>query len=174
MRVQAATRGDGFVGEDVTHNVPAINGLPQRLPAVCRGRSTPFTVRGEVYISHEDFEGLNREREQHGLEPFSNARNAAAGSLRLPDPVKAAGRRLRFVAFECMPGQGGGVFAARHTDAMRELGTMGFETLEPHSKVAHGVEAAIGAAEGMLASRGELPFQADGFVIKLNRLAVRT
>lgn len=186
--VQAATRGDGLVGEDVTHNVAAISGLPRTLPRTPAGsphRGAPFTVRGEVFISLADFEELNRERMASGEEPFASARNAAAGSLRLPDPQRAAGRRLRFVAFELLHGQGlpqrpeegacaAGLVVARHTEAMEELGRLGFDTLAACTRVEHGLEAAIHAAEQMMATRADLPFQADGFVIKLNCLAVRT
>lgn len=183
--MQAATRGDGLVGEDVTHNVGAIAGLPRTLAAGSPYRSTPFTVRGEVFISLEDFEALNCERVARGKEPFANARNAAAGSLRLPDPQRAAGRRLRFVAFELLLAQGPqqqrgegvgstGLSPARHTEAVHELGRLGFATLAAWTRVEHGVEAAVHAAEHMMTTRADLPFQVDGCVIKLNRLAVRT
>lgn len=180
--VQAATRGDGFVGEDVTHNGAAIDGLPQRVSTEWTAGRAPFTVRGEVYISLEGFAQLNRERAQMAAELFSNARNAAAGSLRLLDPQEAARRRLRFVAFEMRQGGRGkqaGVGGAaagmpqRHTDAMQELALMGFETLAEHTRVARGIEAAIAAAEELMARRTELPFQADGVVLKLDLLSVR-
>ena len=92
---QAATRGDGETGEDVTANARAIKAIPLKLSATLPGETE---IRGEVYMDKADFEKLNREQTEKGLEPFANPRNAAAGSLRQKNPAVTAGRRLKFFA----------------------------------------------------------------------------
>eukprot|EP00892_Ulva_mutabilis_P003460 jgi/Ulvmu1/1486/UM011_0216.1 len=180
--VQVATRGDGFVGEDVTHNSSAIAGLPSvpcGVPDFDGAVPQTFTVRGEVYISRQDFEELNRERAAAGLEPFSNARNAAAGSLRLLDAQQAARRRLSFVAFELLPGDEWHAtemvwHAQGHTDRLQLLECMGFETLSQYTRRVPNIEDAIGAAEELLLARPRLPFQSDGVVIKVDDFTAQT
>lgn len=97
--LQAATRGDGLIGEDVTPNAAHIAGLPAFIANPVAPR---FTVRGEVFISKRDFAAVNAAREAAGLDLFSTARNAAAGSLRLLDSNLVAQRRLSFAAFELL------------------------------------------------------------------------
>jgi DNA ligase (NAD+) len=95
--VSAATRGDGKIGEDVTQNVKTIESVPLSLTGVLA--QGEVLVRGEIYITKEDFEGLNKERATEGLEAFANPRNLAAGSIRQLDPAIAASRKLRFFAW---------------------------------------------------------------------------
>src|SRR5262249_14147400 len=92
-----ATRGDGVHGDDVTHNLKTIHGLPLRLAA----ENPPkfFEARGEVYLTRADLARVNRERTAKGLEPYANPRNLAAGTLKLLDPRLSAGRRLRLFTY---------------------------------------------------------------------------
>ncbi len=94
-----ATRGDGRIGEDVTANLRTLRGLPLRL-----NRELDLTVRGEVYMRHADFARINAERIAAGEEPFKNARNTAAGSLKLLDPREVASRPLRAILYEAVDG----------------------------------------------------------------------
>lgn len=95
--VRGATRGNGVVGEDVTANVKAIDAIPSQLRSAVPG---VVEVRGEVYMSRQDFDALNTERAENGAEPFSNPRNAASGSLRQLDPEETRRRRLGFFAYD--------------------------------------------------------------------------
>ena len=95
--VQAATRGDGYVGENVTANVITIGDIPKQVKA--REFPDPFEVRGEIYMSHSAFAALNVEQEKAGAKVFANPRNAAAGSLRQLDPSVTASRPLQFFAY---------------------------------------------------------------------------
>ncbi len=167
--VQGATRGDGFVGEDVTANIKTIFSIPLTLR-----EPLSFTVRGEVYMPRSVFRKLNEKREAAGEALFANPRNAAAGSLRQLDPKVAAERRLDIFVFNF---QAGSPYLDGHTptlhsetlDRLEELGfhTIGNRTLETD---AAGIEAQI---ERIGALREALPYDIDGVVIKLNRLADR-
>ena len=119
--VQAATRGDGRVGEDVTANVATIAGLPHRLPA---GAPDVLEVRGEVYMSLASFEALNDRAEQAGQPRFANPRNAAAGSLRQKDARITAQRELSFWCYQLGEVVGGPSFTSHHQtlDFLAELG----------------------------------------------------
>ncbi len=166
--VQAATRGDGTEGEDVTANVKTIKSIPLKLP---KGEGVNLGVRGEVYIKKADFEALNRERERKGEPLFANPRNAAAGSLRQLDPKVTASRPLDAFFYDILYLEG------------REVGTQadGFELLKefnfkvnPLTKVCRGIEAAIEFCETWTARRDELPYEIDGIVIKVNSLQFQT
>lgn len=95
--VQAATRGDGYEGENVTANVRTISDIPKEIET--RGVPDPLEVRGEIYMSRSAFQALNEEQERRGDRPFANPRNAAAGSLRQLDSTITASRPLRFFAY---------------------------------------------------------------------------
>lgn len=165
----AATRGDGAVGEDVTANVRTIRSIPIRLHAV-DGQPVPRTVeiRGEVYISRRDFARLNEGLVEAGAKPFMNPRNSAAGSLRQKDPALTSRRPLRFIAYQVGYVTDGPVLASHH-EVLAWLRASGFEA-SPGSERHHDIDAVWAAAEAWRARRNELPFEADGVVIKVDEL----
>jgi DNA ligase (NAD+) len=162
--VQAATRGDGTEGEDVTANVRTIRDVPVRL----RGHAPAvLEVRGEVYMVREEFLDLNRRQAERGEKVFANPRNAAAGSLRQLDPGVTAGRPLRFFAYAW--GELSAPLGASQWAARERLAELGFELNQPTALCGSAAELlahhrAIGAA------RADLPFDIDGVVYKVNRL----
>ena len=125
--VQGATRGDGFVGEDVTQNLRTVFSLPMRLPEPLN-----LTVRGEVYMPRSVFERLNRVREEEGQALLANPRNAAAGSLRQLDPEVAASRGLDLFIFNLQEGSlyTDGHEATSHTQVLDRLAELGFPVLQ--------------------------------------------
>jgi DNA ligase (NAD+) len=169
LLVGAATRGDGVVGEDVTANARTIREVPQALTG--KGWPQVLEVRGEVYMTDEDFLKLNEQQEQAGGKIFANPRNAAAGSLRQLDPAVTAERPLRFTAHGW--GEAAQAFAATHSEALRKLHGWGFRRSEP-SRVVR-VQAAdrsglFGFYEEMERMRARLGFSIDGLVLKVDRL----
>ena len=144
--VRGATRGDGTVGEDITHNVRTISTIPLRL----LGKAQPATleVRGEIYMPKAGFEALNRQALEKGTKSFANPRNAAAGSLRQLDPRLTATRPLEFFAYGI--GAIDGVPSPeRHSDLLHWLRELGLRVC-PRNKLVHG----LGAAETYYASIG--------------------
>ena len=168
--VRGATRGDGFVGEDVTENLKTIKTIPLELnepvPYLC--------VRGEVYMPRAVFEQLNKVREEEGLQLFANPRNAAAGSLRQLDPKIAASRRLAIFVFNLQEGDiyTDGRKPTTHTETLERLSELGFATL-PETAKAVGYDAVAKHVEYLGDKRPELSFDMDGAVIKVNDLAGR-
>jgi DNA ligase (NAD+) len=166
--VQAATRGNGSVGDDVTVNARVIAGIPLRL--MTASPPNALEVRGEVVILNEDFAAFQADQVRQGEEPFKNPRNAAAGALKLLDPRLARERRLRFLAHGV--GYLEGVNWATYMEflaAIRELGI----PATPDVSLAHGFEDLQKVCARMIERVPELPFEVDGLVIKLNRLADR-
>jgi len=164
--VQAATRGDGEVGENVTRNARTIADIPQLLadaPAL-------LEVRGEVYMSHADFEALNLRQADHGEKTFANPRNAAAGSLRQLDAGITAARPLRFFAYAW------GALSAPLSDTqmgtINRLKTLGFKT-NPLTRLCDGPEAMIQHYRLIEAQRAVLGYDIDGVVYKVNDLALQ-
>ena len=167
---RGATRGDGFVGEDVTENLKTIKTIPLELkepiPYLC--------VRGEVYMPRAVFEQLNKVREEEGLALFANPRNAAAGSLRQLDPKIAASRRLAIFVFNL---QEGDLYTddrkpTTHLETLERLSELGFTVLTETVK-AVGYDAVAKHVEYLGNKRPELAFDMDGAVIKVNDLAGR-
>ena len=166
--VAASTRGDGSVGEDVTQNLMTIHSVPLRL----HGKSIPqlVEVRGEVLISHQDFEKLNHKRQIAGEEMFANPRNAAAGSMRQLDTAITASRPLTafwyglgaFVGSDLMQNA-----PASQFELLEQLNSWGFLTSE-HFKVCQGVHQVQDFYEKILQIRESLPFDIDGIVVKVN------
>jgi DNA ligase (NAD+) len=163
--VQAATRGDGRVGEDVTANVRTVGEIPHRL----KGSGWPdvIEVRGEVYLGHEEFAALNAAAEAAGQKTYANPRNAAAGSLRQIDPSITATRPLRFFAYAW--GLISETFAKTQWEALAHLKAWGFQTT-PQSQCVKGPEGLLAAYREMEALRPHLGFDIDGVVYKVDRL----
>ena len=176
--VQAATRGDGEVGEDVTQNIRTINQIALRLP---EGAPSVLEVRGEVYMRRADFEALNEKQREKiaqgakGEKTFVNPRNAAAGGVRQLDPAIAAQRRLSFFAYGLgeitAPAQGGPDFKT-HFELLETLKSWGFPVAAQVER-AHGAIELIAYHERMGASRDSLPYDIDGVVYKVNSLALQ-
>ena len=165
--VRALTRGDGIVGEDVSHNVRTIRSVPMRLRAPEGGRIPAHVeVRGEVYMSRSGLDRLNAERADAGQPQFMNPRNAAAGSIRQLDPSLAASRPLGFFAYS-LAGGGADAQLPSHSAAMEWLGQVGFQTSPDHRVHATIAEASARCAEWER-QRPKLDFDIDGVVIKVD------
>ena len=168
--VKGATRGDGFIGEDVTENLKTIKTIPLELnepiPYLC--------VRGEVYMPKEVFNQLNQLREEEGIALFANPRNAAAGSLRQLDPKIAASRRLAIFVFNLQEGDiyTDGRQPLTHTETLNRLKELGFTVLPEYTKCTGG-EAVAKHVAYLGERRPDLSFDMDGAVIKVNSLEGR-
>ena len=174
--VQAATRGDGETGEDVTQNIRTIAQIPLRLPTDC---PTVLEVRGEVYMRRADFEALNdRQRARiaagaKGEKTFVNPRNAAAGAVRQLDPGIAAQRPLSFFAYglgEVSTVEAGGPAFETHFELLQTLKKWGFP-VAAQTSIACGAPELIAFHRRIGADRSALPYDIDGVVYKVNRLA---
>jgi DNA ligase (NAD+) len=163
--VQAATRGDGRVGEDVTANVRTIADIPNRLAG--SGWPDEIEVRGEVYLGHEAFIALNAAATAAGTKTYANPRNAAAGSLRQIDPKITAARPLSFFAYAW--GLLSEPFAETQWEALAKLKAWGFQTT-PQSQRVENAAGLLGAYAKMEALRPRLAYDIDGVVYKVDRL----
>jgi DNA ligase (NAD+) len=163
--VNAATRGDGFEGEDVTANVRTIKDLPQKLV----GRNVPEVceVRGEVYMMHADFAELNKRQAEAGRPLFVNPRNTAAGALRQLDPAMTAARPLHFFAYSY--GELSAIPADTQSGMLAWLKSAGFVTNEL-TEICHGVEELIAFHRKVETQRATLGYDIDGVVYKVDRL----
>ena len=163
--VRGATRGDGTTGEDVTENLRTVRSVPLRI----ENAPERLIVRGEVYMSKTVFEELNREREINGEALLANPRNAAAGSMRQLDPKVAASRKLDIIFFNMQYTSGTPYETHAETlDAMRD---MGFPVI-PY-KVYDSLHDCVERIEWLGENRGDLPYDMDGAVIKINSLSQR-
>lgn len=162
---QAATRGDGRVGEDVTANVRTLSEIPKRLAGA--GWPEMIEIRGEVYLGHAEFAALNAAAEAAGQKTYANPRNAAAGSLRQIDARITAQRPLRFFAYAW--GLISAPFAETQWEALAKLKAWGFQT-NPQSRCVKGPEGLLEAYRAMEAERPHLGFDIDGVVYKVDRL----
>ena len=176
--VQATTRGDGEVGEDVTQNIRTIRQIPLRLP---KDAPPVLEVRGEVYMRRAEFEALNeRQREKiaqgaKGEKTFVNPRNAAAGSVRQLDPAIAAQRRLSFFAYgvgQITPPDEGGPAFESHFELLLTLKSWGFP-VAAQTRIAHSATELVAFHEAIGAQRDSLPYDIDGVVYKVNSLALQ-
>lgn len=168
--VRGATRGDGFVGEDVTENLRTIKTIPLKL-----NEPIPYlVVRGEVYMPREVFEELNREREAAGQPLFANPRNAAAGSLRQLDPKVAAKRRLAIFIFNLQEGSlyPDGREAVGHTETLERMTELGFTVL-PMQKKLVGYNSVAEHIAYLGEMRTDAAFDMDGAVVKVDSLEGR-
>ncbi|MCE3254781.1 MAG: ligase [Rickettsiaceae bacterium] len=162
--VQAATRGDGEVGEDITHNIVTISGFPQ----ILQGENAPkiFEVRGEVYMAKQDFIELNAKQQETGGKIFANPRNAAAGSLRQLDSRITASRKLSYFAYGM--GEVSEDFACTNQDQLNSyLKNFGFKT-EPHSKLCRDLDAVLELYKQVADERYSFQYDLDGMVYKVN------
>ena len=172
--VQAATRGDGEIGEDVTQNIRTIGQIPLKLPA---DAPPVLEVRGEVYMRRDDFEKLNelqREKIAKGArneKTFVNPRNAAAGAVRQLDPAIARQRPLSFYAYGWGEIQGGPEFQT-HYELLQALKDWGLP-VSGRVKVARGAEELVAYHQEVGVARDQLPFDIDGVVYKVNSLALQ-
>ncbi len=166
--VTAATRGDGEVGENVTANAATVHDIPQRLrgagwPAVCE-------VRGEVYLSHEDFAAINARQEAAGKPLFANPRNAAAGSLRQLDPAITASRPLRFFAYAW--GEVSAPIADTQTGVLEAFRAWGLP-VNPRTRTFTETEAMLAHYAAIAADRSGLGYDIDGVVYKVDDIALQ-
>lgn len=170
--VHAVTRGDGEVGEDVTHNIRTIRQIPLSLPA---DAPPVLEVRGEVYMRRADFAQLNERQEAAGGKLFANPRNAAAGSVRQLDSNIAMQRPLSFFAYgvgEVTPVEQGGPDFVTHYGMLMQLKAWGFP-VAPQVRIAHGAAELVQFHEFMGQERPQLPYEMDGVVYKVNSLALQ-
>ena len=166
--VQAATRGDGRVGEDVTANVATIAALPARLPA---GGPPVLEVRGEVFMPRASFDALNERMAAAGKARFANPRNAGAGSLRQKDPAVTAQRELSLWCYQLGETEGGPTFVS-HQQTIDFLGGLGFP-VNPEIRVVHDLAAVTQFCRHWQEHRHDLPYEIDGVVVKVDDLAQR-
>ena len=168
LLVGGATRGDGKTGDDITHNVRTVQGVPLRLS----GDNFPrlLEVRGEIYMTNSDLVRLNAQRQREGLEPFANTRNVTAGSIRLLDPRICAQRRLRF--FGHGVGQSEGLTATTHQEFLELLAQWGLPAT-PHYRCFDSFAKAVDYAQSLIERLHELDFEVDGLVLKVNRFDQR-
>ncbi|HLS59261.1 MAG TPA: NAD-dependent DNA ligase LigA, partial [Paracoccaceae bacterium] len=161
--VQAATRGDGTTGENVTANARTLDDIPDEIPDA----PALLEVRGEVYMSHEDFAALNARQAETGGRTFANPRNAAAGSLRQLDPSITASRPLRFFAYSW--GMVSEPLADTQMGAIERLAGFGLPT-NPLTVLCHELEELLAHYRRIEGERANLGYDIDGVVYKLNRL----
>ena len=165
--VRAITRGDGKVGEDVTHTVRTIQTVPLRLRKSAKVPKEVydfFEIRGEVILPRKEFEKINKQRAKEGLPLFANPRNAGAGTIRQLDPSVAAKRNLQFIAYAIemdLPG------LTNHSDEHKLARELGFK-LEPNDEIKSNLEEIKKFIQKWELARQKLPYQTDGLVITIN------
>ncbi|MGC1268236.1 MAG: NAD-dependent DNA ligase LigA, partial [Candidatus Acidiferrum sp.] len=171
--VRGVTRGDGTTGEDVTPNVKTIRSIPLQMdPAALKKAKLPadFEVRGEVLMTRKAFEALNRQQELSGGKIFVNARNSAAGAVRVLDPAITAARRLDFFAYYLFID--GKVPFAKHSESLAALKQLRFRASDDW-KLCNGIEAVTDYCTEWDTKREKLPYEIDGVVIKVNSTAIQ-
>jgi DNA ligase (NAD+) len=164
--VQAATRGDGYEGEDVTANVRVVEAIPKRL----KGAPKIFEARGEVYMRHADFAALNARQAAAGKPVYANPRNFAAGSLRQLDPRMTAERPLQFFAYAW--GEVSEPFASTQLGAIEAMGRFGLPT-NPLTKLCRSASEMLARYHFIEEQRATLGYDIDGVVYKVNDLALQ-
>lgn len=160
--VRGATRGDGVVGEDITHNVKTIRNIPLRLK-----EKIDIEVRGEIYMPKKSFETLNETRKKNHQEPFANPRNAAAGSVRQLDSSIAASRNLSSFMYHIPNAKDYGLNT--HYDSLKFLEKLGF-TVNPNIQLVSNLNELLDYIEKWTEKRESLTYEIDGIVIKVNGL----
>jgi DNA ligase (NAD+) len=183
--VQAATRGDGVTGEDVTANVRTVRSIPAELSLPSDRTPALLEVRGELYMPVRAFEELNKRQADAGQRLFANPRNSAAGSLRQKDPAVTASRELAFWAHQVVVGRpaagpaggapggaDGGAGLSRHSDALDLLRSGGLP-VNPEIRVVQGIAAVHEYCDHWSAHRHDLDYEIDGVVVKLDELSLQ-
>ena len=160
-----STRGDGMHGEDITVNLRTIRSIPLTLRSEKRRPPERLEVRGEVFLSREAFQQMNREREEAGQPVFANPRNAAAGSLKQLDSTITAKRSLDIFCHGA--GAVTGVSFASHLEFLQAMKDWGLKPV-PFARVCQGMEEVLRQREEMEARRDDLPYEIDGLVVKIN------
>jgi DNA ligase (NAD+) len=158
-----ATRGDGFRGEDITQNLRTIRSIPLTVPG---GAPRAFEVRGEVFLSREGFKKLNEDRAREGKPLFANPRNAAAGSVRQLDSRITAQRALDIFIYAL--GWAEGDIPSTHWETLERLRSLGFK-LNPDNRLFDSIDQVEAYYQQWLKERENLPYEADGIVVKVNR-----
>ena len=161
--VRGSTRGDGFIGEDVTENLKMVDGIPDSLIT-----KDTFEVRGEVYLPRKEFESINEKLEESGKQILSNPRNAAAGTLRQLDPKLVRARNLSIFVFNLQKGKK----FSNHSESIEYIKNTGIKTIE-YIKVCVGINEVLAAIEEIGKKRDSLPYDIDGAVVKVNDLKLR-
>jgi len=172
--VQAATRGDGERGEDVTQNIRTLRQIPLRLQGP-QAAPPVLEVRGEVYMRRDDFDALNERQREKGEKTFVNPRNAAAGAVRQLDSGIAAQRPLSFFAYgvgEVTPAAEGGPDFDTHFALLQALKSWGFP-VAAQTRCAQGASELVAFHAEIGAARDQLPYDIDGVVYKVNSLALQ-
>jgi len=164
LLVLGATRGDGRIGEDVTANVRMVRGVALRLR-----EPVDIVVRGEIYMTKEEFASINKAREEAGEETFKNPRNTAAGSIKQQDPREVAKRPMRTILYEVVDGER---YAPGHLASLELIRKLGLPT-SPHNSVAHSWEELIAQVHAWQDRRDDLPYEVDGLVVKVDDFASR-
>ena len=158
--VRAATRGDGVVGEDITHNVLTIKNVPLKLR-----ENVTIEVRGEIYMDKDTFNSINEERKRNGFPLFANPRNTAAGSIRQLDSKIAASRNLKTFIYHLPNALDYGIHF--HSEALDYMKRLGF-TVNENNKLVDGIAGLLEHISYWTENRDSLPYEIDGMVIKLN------
>ena len=163
-----ATRGDGETGDDITHNVRTIGGVPLRLhtdkpPAL-------FEARGEIFMTKAELERINKIQEEEGEEPYANPRNLTTGTLKLLDPQECAQRKLSLFAYSL--GALDGIDVETHLEALDLLKKFGFP-VNPHTHECKNIDEVIDYCHSWADKRHQLPYETDGLVLKVNDFGQR-
>ena len=172
--LRGITRGDGTTGEDVTANLRTIKSIPLTVShsqLKKAGLTAPFEVRGEVLMPTLSFRAINEQREEQGLAPFANPRNAAAGAVRVLEPNVTAARRLDFYSYFLL--QQGEPVKATQWDALEAMSFAGFK-VNPNRTRARTIEEVWQFIVVTEAARDQLPYEIDGVVVKVNQTALWT
>ena len=160
--ISASTRGDGIVGEDITENVKTIKTIPLKL-----NEDIDIEVRGEIYMSKNVFENINKNRIQNGLTPFQNPRNAAAGSVRQLDSKIAAKRKLDSFIYHLPNPEDYNIKS--HNEALNFMKKLGFK-VNPNNKLVDNINEVMEFINYQTENRDKLPYEIDGIVIKVNNI----
>lgn len=162
LLVRAATRGDGVVGEDITHNAKTIKSIPLKLK-----EKIDIEVRGEIFMSKKSLENVNKERIKNGEKPLQNARNGAAGSIRQLDSKIAAKRGLDTYIYHLPNPEDYGI--KTHMEALEFMEKLGFK-VNPNNKLVNNINEVISFIDEKTETRKLLPYDIDGIVIKVNSI----